>query len=346
MARCENGHEQRLGLKCQVCSSPLSYRDSLPQLKNLPEVKPDFGALCILSVGYKGLSSKAGYLGEVSAGPEYLRTPRAFHAAGIRGGTWLEFNDKYLKDLRRWMALVGVERATDRVVVVDTTDPLSVLALSAVPKLQRTVVVALTADQDSTPVEQNTSYVALSLALRKDIPTIALTSSFEKEMLYFTEDSGFATGADALSRLLDPLLAAAEDLMDVLERDLRLGIKLHCLSAILAGSKAVYGAATNAFMAQTYDLSLGAQPADCRTVHSLVLASQDSAGEFERSFGVFRNRKYKEALSAELHFKDSASPLYDMVTIYGITGDTFLQGISAGYEAIAKTMPELNVDAV
>ncbi|HUK74886.1 MAG TPA: hypothetical protein VLU99_03765 [Nitrososphaerales archaeon] len=346
MPKCPNGHEQALGLKCQACGAPISYRGALSELSNLPQVKPEYGAISMLTVGYPRLSSRAEFVGEIASGPAELRSSTSFHVAGIRGGTWLEFSEKYLKDLRRWMTIVGVDKATDRVLVVDTTDPLSVLALSALPKLQRTMVVAVTADQDCTPVEQNTSYVAVSLALKKGLPIIALSSSFEKEMLFFTEDRGFATGPEAMSRLLEPLLAASEDLMDLLERDLRLGIKLHCISAILAGSKNVYGIATNALMAQTYNFSLGTKPTDYRTVHTLVLASKDSQGEFEKSFGVFRNRKFKDALSAELRFKETPSPLYDMVTIYGMKGDSFLESIAGGYEAIVKSMPELNVDGV
>ena len=163
-------------------------------------------------------------------------------------------------------------------------------------------------------------------------------------MLYFTEDRGFATDADALSRLLESLLGAADDLMDLLERDLKLGIKIHCLSAIVAGSKTVYGIATNAFMAQSYGLSMGAKPDEYQTVHSLVFSRGESKGEFEKSFGVFRNRKFKGALNAEFRFHETASPLYDLVTIYGMRTDTSLQDIAAGYQAIVGSMPELSVE--
>jgi hypothetical protein len=342
MPSCPNGHEQRLGLKCLTCGAALSYRESVGALRSLPRVIPDYGKVSILSVGYPGLSPKAEYVGEISAGPADLKTSTAFRVASIRGGSWLDFREKYLKELRRWMALVGVDKATDRFLVVDTTDPLSVLALSALPKLERTAVIAVAADHDSTPVEQNTSYVALSLALKKGLPIIALSETFEREMLYFTEHSGFATGPNAMSRLLNPLLAAADDLMDLLERDLKLGIKMHCMSAIVAGSRDVYGIATNAFMAQSYNFSLETKLDEYQTVHSLVFARKEAKGEFEKSFGVFRNRRFKGALSAEFRFRETTSPLYDMMTICGLKGEDSLQDIAGGYEAIVKSMPELN----
>ena len=346
MPSCKNGHEQRLGLKCQTCGAPLSYRDSIDELRSLPKVTPDYGKVAILTVGYPGLSAKADYEAEIFSGPADLKTSNAFQVAGISGGSWLDFHKKYLKELRRWMALVGIDKSTDRFLVVDTTDPLSVLALSALPTLEHTAVFAVTADQDSTPVEQNTSYVALTLALKKGLPIVALSETFVSEMLYFTEDRGFATGAEAMSRLFEPLLGAADDLMDLLEKDLKLGIKLHCMSTIVAGSKNEFGTATNAFTAQTYNFSLPTRPDEYQTIHSLVFARKETEGEFEKSFGVFRNRRFKTALSAELRFRETASPLYDMMTIYGLRGDASLQNIAGGYEAIVRSMPELNADGV
>jgi hypothetical protein len=346
MPRCQNGHEQRLGLKCLTCGSELSYRGSLEELRSLPKVEPNYGKVSILAVGYQKLSLQADFVGAVSAGQTDAKTSTTFQVANIRGGSWLDFRKKHLEELRRWMALVGIGKSTDRFLVIDTTSPLSVLALSALPKLEHTAVIALTADQDSTPVEQNTSYVALSLALKKGLPVVALSESFEKEMLYFTEDRGFATSADAMSRLLEPLLGAADDLMDLLERDLTLGIKMHCLSAIVAGSRSVYGTATNAFLAQSYNISIGAKPEEYQTLHSLVFSRKETQGEFEKSFGVFRNRKFKGALSAEFRFRETASPLFDMMTIYGLRSEPFLQSLAGGYEAIVRSVPELKADGV
>jgi hypothetical protein len=344
MPSCPNGHEQRLGLRCLTCGAELSYRDSMEELRPLPKVEPHYGNIAVISVGYPRLSLSADYVAEISAGPADLKTSTAFEVASIRGGGWLDFNKKYLHEMRRWMALVGIGKSTDRFLVVNTTDPLSVLVLSALPKLEHTAVIAVVADQDSTPVEQNTSYVALSLALGKGLPVIALSETFEGQMLYFTEDKGFATGAEAVSRLLESLLSAVDDLMDLLERDLRLGIKMHCLSAILAGSRNVYGIATNAFMAQSYNASMGAKPEEYQTVHSIVFARRESEGEFEKSFGLFRNRKFKGALNAEFRFREAASQLYDLVTIYGMSNDVALQSIASGYQAIVENMPELSVE--
>jgi hypothetical protein len=343
MPRCSNGHEQRLGLKCAVCGLDISYRDSVHEMRNLPRVAPDYGKVAVVTAGLPKLSLKADYVSGISAGQEDLQSSTSFQVASIRGGSWLDYNKEHLDDLRRWMKLVGIEKCADRFVVVDATDPLSVLTLTALPKLDHSAVIAVMADQGSTPVEQNTSYVALSLALKKGFPVIALNETFEGQMLYFT-DKGFATGGDALSRLLEPLLGAADDLMDLLERDVKLGVRMHCLSALMAGSKTVYGSATNAFLAQSYDLSMGAKPDEYQTVHSLVFSTRDSRGEFEKSFGVFRNRRFKGALSAEFRFMETQSPLYDVVTLYGMSSEASLVDVAAGYQAIVQNMPQLSAE--
>jgi hypothetical protein len=346
MARCPNGHEQRLGLRCALCNAELSYRSSVNDLRLLPKVTPDYGHIAILTVGYRGLSLAADYIGEISSGDTDAKTSTNFQVANIRGGSWLDLQKKYQDDLRRWIALVGVDKSTDKFLVVNTTNPLSVLALSSLPKLEHTAVIAVAADQDSTPVEQNTSYVAISLALKRGLPVVALSDTFEKEMLYFTENRGFVARADAMSRLLQTLLGAADDLMDLLEKDRRLGIKLHCLSAVVAGSKTVFGVVTNAFTAQAYNASIGAKPEGYQTVHSLVFSDEESRPEFEKSFGVYRNRKFKGAISAELRFHENGSQLYDMITIYGLKDEAFLETIAHGYQAIVGSLPELNAEGV
>src|SRR5271170_2374116 len=202
MPKCPNGHEQRLGLVCATCGAAISYRGAVGELPDLPKVEPYYGKVEVITAGYPKLALKADYVGEISTGASDLQSANSFQVASIRGGSWLDYNNEHVENLRRWMTLVGIGKSTDRFLVVDATDPLSVLTLTALRPLKHTAVIAIVADQESTPVEQNTSYVALSLALKKSLPVIALSETFERDMLYFTEDKGFATKADALSMLL------------------------------------------------------------------------------------------------------------------------------------------------
>lgn len=345
MPRCPNGHEQRLGLACGTCGADVTYSQSLPELLDLPEVRPDYGRVSILSIGHPGLGVRADFLGEISIGQDDAETSTNFTVGAIRGGSWLDYTRKHADRLRTWLSLMGISKSADRFIIMDTTSPLSVLVLSALPSQEHTAVIALMADRESTPVEQNTSYVAVSLALKKGLPVVGLSEAFERDMLYFVEDRGFTSGEDALARLLGPLVAAGDDFMDLLERDAKLGIKMHSLSAIMAGSKAVFGIASNAFMAQTYGVSIEGERTDYKTVHSLVFTEEEERAEFERGFGVFRKRRFKTALSAEVRFHRSGAQLYDMITIYGMDDEAGLQAISEGYQAIVRNMPDLRAGA-
>jgi len=344
MPRCPNGHEQKVGLRCAACGQEMTYREAVNQLRALPVVQPDWGKVSVLSVGYRKLSLPVDYSGEIMIGSTNAKTSSSFQVVSIRGGSWLDFLKQYVKDLRRWMELIGIEKSSNSFIVVDTTNPLCVLTISAIPQLEHTAVIAIVADDDSTPVEQNTSYVALSLCLKKGIPVIALSETYEREMLFFTEERGFATRGDAIARLLETLIAASDDVMDILERDQRLGVKIHCLSAIVAASRSVYGTANNAYSAQSYSISMGTQPTDYQTVYSLVFSDKENVAEFQKSFGSYRNKKFKGALSAEFRYKETTSPMYDMVTLYGMKGETPLDGLREGYSAIVRSVPELNAE--
>ena len=327
MPKCTNGHEQRLGLKCQTCVEPLSYRDSVAELRELPIVEPNYGKISVISVGRPGLSLKADYVGEIVAGQSDQRTWRSFQAPSYTRRQLARLSKKVPRRTETVDEADRRRQVDGQVLVVDTTKPISVLAISALPSLQHAVVIAVTADQHSTPVEQNNELrraFARSEERPPDNRPLARPSRERCCISPKTEDSRAAS--DALSRLLEPLIESADDLMDLLESDLKLGIKMHSLSAIIAGSKTVYGTTTNAFMAQSYNVSIGAKQEDCQTVHSLVFSAKETEAEFQKSFGVFRNRKFKGALSAELRFHEAASPLYDIMTICGMRQTLLVAG--------------------
>ncbi|MDA4118397.1 MAG: hypothetical protein OK455_08650 [Thaumarchaeota archaeon] len=344
MPSCPNGHQQRLGLKCTTCGAELTYRDSLGEACDLPKVEPDYGKVSVLSVGFPGIRFNADYIAGLVAEASDLETPALFQVANIRGGSWIDFQRKYVEALRNWMTLMGLDKSAEKFLLVDTTNQLSVLALSAFPHLKHSAVIAVLADQSSTPIEQNTSYVALSLAFKKGLPIIALSKSYANEMLFFTKDRGFATRGDAVSTLLDSLLGSADDLLDMMERDLKLGIKMHCISIIISGSKNIYGNAANAFNALSYNISVRTEIENYQTLHSLVYSQKEMEGDFEKGFGVYRNKRFKGALSAEFRYRQTTSPLYDMLMLYGLKGDESLRTLAGGYQEIVKTMPELKAE--
>ena len=174
MPRCPNGHEQEFGLKCDVCGAEISFKSSVKKLLVLPTVRPDYGRVALLRVGFQGESSGVDYTGTVAVGETEASDATSFTVPRIQGGNWLEFKSKYQSKLGAWLKAVGFDKTGYRLVVLDAADPLSALALSALPQTKDTLVVAITADPDSTPMEQSSTYAALWTAMKRGIPVIAL----------------------------------------------------------------------------------------------------------------------------------------------------------------------------
>ncbi len=347
MPRCPNGHEQELGLSCKVCGARLSYRQACRELLNLPRVRPDFGKVATFYVGLPPTQTDVSYTGVVRVGDLRKQTKGEFTVEKIQGGTWLDFYSKNSEALSRWLRFVGFDRPRYRFVVVDTRDPLSVLALASLPHTKQSIVIVITADQGSTPVEQNTSYVAMSTAQKRGFSVLVFPQAFVEGLFSLAEDKTYVTKTEALLRIVTTLIGHADDVIDLMERDLQLGVRVHYVSALISGSKLVYGTATNAFAAQSYLLSQEVEPDDVKTVYSLVLCGNDLREEFERGYAQFRSRRFKDVLSAECKFHDkTGSALFDLLTIYGVSEPLHLRASLEGYNNVAKRVNELKVERV
>jgi hypothetical protein len=344
---CANGHEQDLGLNCRECGSAISYREATKQLLTLPTVKPDFGRTASLHVGVPRADGNQGYSLVLSSGEAPKRTADGFELEKIQGGTWHDYYSKYAEDFSRWLKVVAFGASDFKFLFADATNPLSVLAVSALPQLSQTALVAITADEDSTPMEQNTTFVAVSVALKRGIHVVVVPHSLARPGLSATEGGQLYAERSAFSQTVGCLLAQQDGLMDLLERDSRIGVGFHLLSPILAGSTRIYGKVSNAFLAQTYQLPRGAKPEESKTFHALISCEKDLQSEFEKGFSQFRSRRMKGALSAECKLRERAGPhSFDLLAIYGLSEISVLQDSLRGYNAVAKRAPVLKVGSV
>lgn len=345
MPRCPNGHEQELGLKCDVCGADISYKSSAKKLLVLPTVRPGYGRVALLRVGFQGTPSGVDYTGTVSVGEAEGSDATSFTVQRSQGGNWLEFKSKHESKLGLWLKAIGFDKTSYRLVVLDAADPLSALVVSAVPLAKRTLVIAITADPDSTPMEQSSSYAALSIAMKRGIPVIALGESYTRDLLYYTEEGGFATHTDAVSRIISSLVQVLDDAMDLAERDLRLGGKVHYISAIISGSKTVYPSAGDALIVERHNLSIEAKPEEVRTMHAVMIGAKGIEAEFTKSFSQFRTKNFKTAISAEARFHEGEGSRYDLLMLCGLTGEGLLQSLAEGYNTVRSALPELSVEA-
>jgi len=221
------------------------------------------------------------------------------------------------------------------------------LAVSALPQLSQTAVVAMTADEESTPVEQNASYVAVSAALRRGFQVLALPRYLARQILASEDGDEPSSASGSFSRVVGGLLGLRGELMDLLERDRHIGVGFHLLLPILSGSLHVYGKAANVFTVQSYQLPKGVEPGEVKTFHALVSCEKELHGEFEEGFSQFRNKTVRAALSAECRIRERADRgSFDLFTVVGLDGNSILRECEEGYMAVAKRVPALRVESL
>jgi len=346
MPSCANGHVQKFGLKCDVCGADVSYKSAAKELLALPSVQPDYGGISLLRVGFPGVLSRVDYSASVTIGEEERADADSFIVPRIHGGNWLEFKSRYQTKLTRWLKMVGFEKSKHRIVIMDTSDPLSVLAVAAIPNQAHTLVVAISADPDSTPVEQSNSYAAISIATKRGFPLIALGASYTRDLLFYSEEGGFATHADAVSKIVGSLIQVLDDTLDLTERDLRLGGKLHYIATIISGSKTVYANTGDALVVEQHNLSIEPKPEDVRMLHGIIMGGKHLQAEFTKNFTQFRTKNFKTAISAEARFFERPGEQYDLVMICGLGEAGLLGSLAEGYNTVKTALPELDVEAV
>ena len=361
MIKCINGHEQSdstaLHLKCSVCGEAMLYENAcLQQLKTLPKVDLTFEKVSIVFIGLPNSSpslveDKELYASSILVGDYNMETVETVTLGRTGATSWLDFYSKYLEKLGRWMRFVGLDKSPYRLLVVDTRKPVSVLALAAIERSwKNTIVLAITGDQTSTLIEQNASYVAIGTALKHGFPVIAVSTSYIDELIFYTEKEGLVVRFQALIPILYRLVSAIDSVMDMLGNDTRLGIKEHCLSAILSASEKIYLSVESALSVQESSFSINAKKEDIATISLLAFAPVDVLNRIEKAFAKYRREELKDVLAADhQEYPSDGSPsseLYDLLMIYGIKEGLTYEQLKSGYDTIAGMVPELSLEKV
>jgi len=347
LPRCSNGHLQSLGFKCKTCGQPLSYREATSALLDLPSVQPNFGKTASLYVGMPSGPGDGGYSLAISPGDVSRQTKDEFVVPKVQGGTWYDFYSKSTSELGRWLGIVAFGESTYKLLFADAADPLAVLAVSALPQLDHTAMVAMTADGESTPVEQNASYVAISAALRRGFQVLALPRYLARQILSDEEIGAPSSVGGSFSRVVSRLLGLRDELMDLLERDRHIGVGFHLMLPVLSGSLQVYGKGGNVFAVQSYQLPKSVGLGDVKTFHTLVACEKDLRTEFEEGFSQFRNKTVRGALSAECRVRERLDHgSFDLFTLIGLDETSILRESEEGYKAVAKRAPALKVESL
>ncbi len=358
MIKCINGHDQpdsALHLKCSSCGGIVLFEDASAQLQKLPKVDPVFEKVSMVFVGLASLpplvQNKDIYVSSILVGDTESEKVEAITLGRTQAKSWFEFYSRYLGKLEHWMKFVGMDRSPYRLMVVDTRRAASVLALASIePSWRNTIVLAITGDQTSTLIEQNTSYVAITTALKKGFPVIAVSTSYVEELVFYVEKEGLVIRSQALFPIIYRLVSAVDSVMDMLGNDVRLGIKEHCLAAILSASEKVYPTVESALVAQEASFSINADKTDVATASLLAFAPADVLNRINKAFANYRRQELKSAVGADHQGypreDGSTAALYDLLMIYGIKQGLTYQSLKTGYDSIARMAPELSMERV
>lgn len=346
MPKC-NGHESELGWRCSVCGASISYKEACRELLQVPKVEPKFQPVAALFVGIKPSVRSAAVLSILEGETESM-SKDAFVATRANGSaSWLDLRSRYRERVEGWLGAVGFRAATYRMVVVDTTDPLSVLAISSV-QTRGTVVLAVIADSESTPLQQNTSYVALKLATKVGLPVVVCSKAYADEAAFFVEGEGFKVGAMALEKIVNLFESVIDDATKFMAEEMKLGVSLHCFSATLTASDAVYKSPDDALSVQMHATSLDVYPDEVQTVFLAAFASDVFAQEIVRSFTRYRVKTMKGVITAgqKVYARVGDPRFYDLLLVYGLRESQVFPLLADGYQKVAEMAPELKEEAL
>ena len=345
MPRCARGHEAGLGLKCPKCGADVQFRESLPSLLKLASPELTLEDSAVLFVGHPPFTMAGVYSAEAVLG-KGKPTARQFVVERLEGGTWLDYNSRYSGQFKRWLRLVGFGKSRHRLLVLDTTSPLAVLAVNNLPLPDNTVVMASVPGAKSTPVAHNSSYAAIQLARRRGMHVVLALESFIEGLASFTEGKGLATGNSAYDRVIAYVLSFASDLADAVQKDARLGVGAHFFSVLLSASDRVFRSVEGALEVQLSQTSLEGSPEKVITAHLFAAAPGDRHDEMGASFERLTSRDQWSLLDAEstVRVRPSSHGLYDALLLYGVKEPTVLDALRAGYQTVASTAPELSLE--
>jgi hypothetical protein len=311
----------------------------------VPEARPTFEKRISFCIGFPAPELPDTYTLDVATGPEPLRTDTTFAAKVSESGTWLSYYSDYLDDLKKWVMMMGFSYVGERLVFVDTTNPLSVLSLMALPRVENTLIFGIVADEASTPVDQNTSYCALQALQRLRLPTILATKSFTNDLVTFFEEEGLIVKEDALRAICSFILGSSAPIVGVMNKDDQLGVRTHGISATISGSRTVFRSTKDAMEMQLKHRSVETSDNEVQTLYLLARGRGDTLREIGDAFNL-QSKRFTSIMNAEkfLTEADSKYELYTVVTIYGIKGDKVLETIEKGYEKIASRSGKLKVE--
>ncbi|HXW37897.1 MAG TPA: hypothetical protein VEJ36_08375 [Nitrososphaerales archaeon] len=347
MPKCAQGHDCGLVLECPTCKSDVDYASALPELAKLPDFEPRFEETAVLFVGVPKFPVEGAFCGSLSLAKQESRTIDSYSFPKLTGGNWFEYVKAYRDSLGRWMGLVGYPQAKQVVAVLDSRDPLSVLALEAIRKKGGVTALLVAADLESTPAEQNTSYTSITAAEGAQIPAILATASKAKELASFVEGHGLVVGTDAFSQVVGFVLSASRSVTDFMQGDLKLGITSHFFACVMSASRDVYSSPSGIFQVLGTQLSGTFNADEVHTVYLLSSSSTPLEKDLRPAFDAF-SKQFPNLITKDAAYLPKTTRLgfFDVMMLFGVKSTDTLTSLQKGYEKVAKRNGLLSVESL
>jgi hypothetical protein len=341
---CKNGHAMSGFSKCETCGQPVDLERSLSALVELPAFQVSWESTTILTVGLPSLNRGEACNLKIQDGEKAQESENTFTYEAISGETWHDVLVKNEIRFEKWISNTGFYHAKYKYVIVDTTDPVAVLVTLTLRGVENLVIFAVSADETSNSLEQNTSYVALSFIKKKKLPVIAVSKSYLEKLPFFIEDVELTVNTDSFSELLSFFASSISELVDVVNRDLKFGVWSHALSAVLSASDLVYTKPDVAIALQQKHALAEIPFNDTQTACLFGRADKSQheglVNAFKKQFDDGNYRLVNKDI--RLFEKRTNYKLYDLLLLLGIK-DLNFKNIERGYQLVASKNPDLGV---
>ncbi len=176
-------------------------------------------------------------------------------------------------------------------------------------------------------------------------PALLLTKSYTEALTLYTREAGIMRGGTAVSHIVFGFTRRASVYMPIIERDRRIGAKMHSLSILPTSSDRVFRNPKHAFKAAASHRSVPHGEDEVLTLHLIARGPHAALKMIHKTYEEIRN-SFSNLLDSDeiLTEVDDSLQTYDLAILYGLREDPMRPLLAEGYEAVAERMPELQLD--
>jgi hypothetical protein len=316
---------------------------SLNTLLEVPSFQAPWTDKMILTAGLPSLNYSEAWNLELRRAQSAEETENTFTFGSVSGETWHDIVVENGQRFQDWLIRIGFYQAKCKLMILDTTDPSAILPVLLLRNTENLVIFAVTADASSNSIEQNASYVTLAHVEKQRMPIITCAKSLIENFPLYIEDIDLRVNTDALTEVIHLLAGFMEDLIDVVNRDLKLGVWSHRLSACFSASDIVYSNPGIVLSLQQENLE-DLKREDILTSYLFGKANEEQQEGLAAAFFKQFSDKKKRLLNKGVRFSEKKSlyKLYDLLVLLGVKELNY-SDIEAGYQLVASRNSDLGV---